>query len=108
MGETLDGVSGDRKCFRMVGGVLVERTVKEVVPALINNRDKMAKLIESLKNNSLKKARKSMVTWRSTIFSLRTNQVQRKKMTRGKVMLSLEVFWCPTSLSGMILWKSDL
>ena len=33
---------------RMVGGVLVERTVKEVVPALINNRDKMAKLIESL------------------------------------------------------------
>ena len=32
----------------MVGGVLVERTVKEVVPALINNRDKMAKLIESL------------------------------------------------------------
>ena len=35
-------------CFRMVGGVLVERTVKEVVPALINNRDKMAKLIESL------------------------------------------------------------
>ena len=24
--------------FRMVGGVLVERTVKEVVPALVNNR----------------------------------------------------------------------
>ena len=28
--ETLDGVAGDRKCFRMVGGVLVERTVKDV------------------------------------------------------------------------------
>merc|ERR1712012_878133 len=39
--ETLNGVDGDRKCFRMVGGVLVERTVKEVVPALVNNRDKM-------------------------------------------------------------------
>ena len=25
----------------MVGGVLVERTVKEVVPALVNNRDKV-------------------------------------------------------------------
>ena len=24
--------------FRMVGGVLVERTVKEVIPALTNNR----------------------------------------------------------------------
>merc|ERR1712080_46462 len=46
--ETLNGVDGDRKCFRMVGGVLVERTVKEVVPALVNNRDKMGKLIQSL------------------------------------------------------------
>ena len=26
---------------RMVGGVLVERTVTEVVPALVNNRDKV-------------------------------------------------------------------
>ena len=30
----------------MVGGVLVERTVKEVLPALVSNRDKMG---ESLK-----------------------------------------------------------
>ena len=44
--ETLEGVAGDRKCFRMIGGVLVERTVKEVTPALSNNRDKMTKLIE--------------------------------------------------------------
>lgn len=28
-----------RKCFRMVGGVLVERTVEDVVPALQTNRD---------------------------------------------------------------------
>merc|ERR1712228_623401 len=46
--ETLEGVDGDRKCFRMVGGVLVERTVKDVVPALVNNRDKLGKLVESL------------------------------------------------------------
>ena len=27
----------DRTCFRLVGGVLVQRTVKEVVPALRTN-----------------------------------------------------------------------
>jgi prefoldin subunit 2 len=46
--ETLEGVDPDRKCFRMVGGVLVQRTVKEVMPALVGNRDKMGKLISSL------------------------------------------------------------
>lgn len=39
--ETLTGVDGDRKCFRMVGEVLVERTVKEVLPALITHRDQV-------------------------------------------------------------------
>lgn len=46
--DTLEGIDQDRKCFRMVGGVLVERTVKEVMPALVSNKDKMGKLISSL------------------------------------------------------------
>ena len=36
--ETLKTVDKDRKCFRMVGGILSERTVKDVLPALENNR----------------------------------------------------------------------
>jgi prefoldin subunit 2 len=37
--KQLEKLEGDRKCFRLVGGVLVERTVKDVLPALTANRD---------------------------------------------------------------------
>ncbi|KAL4076198.1 Prefoldin beta-like protein [Scleroderma yunnanense] len=38
----------DRKCFRLIGGVLVERTVKEVVPALRTNRDGITSVVATL------------------------------------------------------------
>jgi len=38
----------DRKCFRLIGGVLVERTVKDVVPALQTNREGIRKVIANL------------------------------------------------------------
>ena len=41
--ETLDKVDKDRRCFRLVGGVLVERKVGEVEPALIGNSAKVTK-----------------------------------------------------------------
>lgn len=40
--ETLEGVAPSKKCFRLIGGVLVERTVGEVAPALVSNRDKVS------------------------------------------------------------------
>ncbi|XP_069463290.1 prefoldin subunit 2 isoform X2 [Ambystoma mexicanum] len=46
--DTLKEVDQSRKCYRMVGGVLVERTVKEVLPALESNKDQLNKIIESL------------------------------------------------------------
>jgi len=39
--EALKEVDSDRKCFRMVGGVLVERTVKDVLPAMTNNYEQV-------------------------------------------------------------------
>ncbi|XP_068239785.1 prefoldin subunit 2 [Palaemon carinicauda] len=55
--ETLQDVSPDRKCFRMVGGVLVERTVNEVLPALTNNRDQLTKVIDSLNEKLVNKGK---------------------------------------------------
>jgi chaperonin cofactor prefoldin len=40
--ETLKEVEKDRKCYRMIGGVLVERTVGEVLPALEHSRDQVS------------------------------------------------------------------
>ena len=39
--KALEGLDPERKCFRQVGGVLVERTVGEVVPAVKNNREQL-------------------------------------------------------------------
>ncbi|KAF8812218.1 Prefoldin beta-like protein [Phlegmacium glaucopus] len=38
----------DRKCFRLIGGVLVERTVADITPALKTNRDGIRKVIATL------------------------------------------------------------
>ncbi|TRY78933.1 hypothetical protein TCAL_01725 [Tigriopus californicus] len=55
--ETLDKVSADRRCFRLIGGVLVERNVGQVAPALLNNKDKMSKLVETLEKQLTEKGK---------------------------------------------------
>ncbi|CAG9769600.1 unnamed protein product [Ceutorhynchus assimilis] len=46
--ETLKNVSQERKCFRFVGGVLTERKVKDVLPVLQSNSEKLKEIIEKL------------------------------------------------------------
>ena len=46
--ETLEPLPGDRKCFRMINGVLVERTVRDVVPALQTNAEGLKKVLDDL------------------------------------------------------------
>ncbi|XP_021433504.2 prefoldin subunit 2 [Oncorhynchus mykiss] len=55
--ETLKDVDPTRKCFRLVGGVLVERTVKEVLPALESNKEQISKIVESLNTQMQSKGR---------------------------------------------------
>ena len=39
--KALEPLDPDRKCFRMIGNVVVERTVGEVLPAVLKNRDQV-------------------------------------------------------------------
>ncbi|KAL0189716.1 hypothetical protein M9458_016815, partial [Cirrhinus mrigala] len=55
--DTLKEVDPSRKCFRLVGGVLVERTVKEVLPALENNKEQISKIVETLNSQMQVKGR---------------------------------------------------
>lgn len=46
--ETLEPLPRDRKCFRMINGVLVERTVQDVVPILKIHSEGLKKALEDL------------------------------------------------------------
>lgn len=53
--ETLDSADPERKCFRLIGGVLCERTVKDVLPQLVENKDFIAKTITMVTEDLSKK-----------------------------------------------------
>uniref|UniRef100_A0A7N0VC87 Prefoldin subunit 2 n=1 Tax=Kalanchoe fedtschenkoi TaxID=63787 RepID=A0A7N0VC87_KALFE len=48
-----------RRCYRMIGGVLVERTIKEVLPAVQRNKEGIEEVIARL-NEALEKKKKDI------------------------------------------------
>ncbi|XP_021726936.1 probable prefoldin subunit 2 [Chenopodium quinoa] len=48
-----------RKCYRMIGGVLVERTIKEVLPAVQRNKEGIEEVIGRL-NEALERKKKDI------------------------------------------------
>ncbi|KAL1971916.1 hypothetical protein VTN31DRAFT_2004 [Thermomyces dupontii] len=46
--DTLEPLPKDRKCFRLINGVLVERTIEDVIPSLRTNADGLKKVLEEL------------------------------------------------------------
>lgn len=61
--ETLDPVPNDRKCFRMINGILVERTVADVIPALKTNAEGLKSVLEGLVKE-YKKKQQEMDKWK--------------------------------------------
>eukprot|EP00041_Stephanoeca_diplocostata_P005780 m.68504 g.68504 ORF g.68504 m.68504 type:complete len:135 (-) comp15990_c0_seq1:890-1294(-) len=56
--ECLSKCKKDRKCWRMIGGVLVERTVEDVLPAIDGNKNQIAQLVTMLKRQLDDKTKK--------------------------------------------------
>ncbi|OVA15490.1 Prefoldin beta-like [Macleaya cordata] len=48
-----------RRCYRMIGGVLVERTIKEVLPAVQRNKEGLQEVISRM-NEALEKKKKEI------------------------------------------------
>ncbi|KMZ56318.1 Prefoldin subunit 2 [Zostera marina] len=69
-----------RRCYRMIGGVLVERTIKEVLPAVDLNKQGLEEVINRL-NEALERKKKEI-----SEFELK----YKIKMKRGGEALSKE------------------
>jgi prefoldin subunit 2 len=61
--DTLTPLAEGRKCYRMINGVLMERTVGEVLPGLKGNEEGLRKVIEELAGR-YKSTVEEMETWK--------------------------------------------
>jgi len=55
VGETLRKADADRKCWRLVGGVLTERTVGTVLPAVETQIENISNLVKMLEEKVAEK-----------------------------------------------------
>jgi len=75
--DALEPLDGNRRCFRMVGGVLVERTVNEVLPAVKANLEKISSLIVQL-NETLDRKEKELTEFQSR-YRIRGDQEKQQQ-----------------------------
>lgn len=57
--NAIEPLDPSRRCYRMIGGVLVERTIKEVLPAVQRNKEGIEEVIARL-NEALEKKKKEI------------------------------------------------
>ncbi|KAL3804305.1 hypothetical protein HJC23_011233 [Cyclotella cryptica] len=70
--ETLEPLDPDRRAFRLVGGVLVERTVREVLPTVKEHRTNLDALVQNLKEN-LDSKQKEAAAWKAK-YNIKTQE----------------------------------
>ncbi|KAF0895724.1 hypothetical protein E2562_014335 [Oryza meyeriana var. granulata] len=57
--SAIEPLDQSRRCYRMIGGVLVERTIKEVLPAVQRNKEGLEEVIARM-NEALEKKKKEI------------------------------------------------
>ena len=67
--ETLEPLPTERKCFRMVNGVLVERTIQDVLPSLKTNSDGLKQVLEEMLKQ-YKTKQSELDTWKVCVTTL--------------------------------------
>lgn len=85
--EVLGKLNADRKCWRMVGDVLVERNVGEILPAVIKNRE-MREMTAQKLNEELQERSRELTAFRSahgikTRSEMAAEQQQTKQSQQG-------------------------
>jgi len=85
--ETLTPLDGNRRAFRLVGGVLVERTVGEVLPSVTSNRANLDVVIEDLTKRLEEKSKETMA-WKSK-YNIKTAEeadaVRKKQQQQQQI-----------------------
>jgi|EP01083_Nonionella_stella_P094156 prefoldin subunit 2 len=62
--DTLKPLDPKRRAFRLIGGVLVEQTVEEVIPNITDNLKNMRQVIDTLKEQ-LKTKNTDLINWKN-------------------------------------------
>lgn len=82
--DTLKGLNGDRKCHRLVGGVLVERTVETVTPEIQNAVASIDSVLKNY-NEMLQKKEKEMEFFMAKYkISMKGQQPQQKVESKSE------------------------
>ncbi|GMI03330.1 hypothetical protein TrLO_g13973 [Triparma laevis f. longispina] len=78
--KTLTPLPKERKAFRLVGGVLVERSVETVLPSVQENRENLVKVLTNL-NDMLEKRSKETYEFKVK-FNIKTEEEAKQEQKR--------------------------
>ena len=100
--ETLATLPPTRKCFRLINGVPVERTVKDVLPALKTNSDGLKQVLEELLKQ-YKKQQEEMDRWKVCAVHLAFTLCCIRSLGHAD-----RVWWCRKGITSRLCRTNEM